>query len=584
MSCASLKRLGLPAALALGSRAARTRRCGSRTHPIARRSDRGSCCSPTRSSSGTAPEVTDCAALVRFAFREALRAHTPEWARRVALPFAPTFPDVRSAPQPASSGWPLFRVVGDARRATPSSPTRGRSSRSTRARSAATSARCSRATCSTSGSPSSAARSPDGVRRPIVLRSASTRDWVVYHTGPTDDGPGEVRRCGSRSVAASRAALAAAAVQSAVRRRLPPQPLMTTSRLLALVLVTLLSARRAAQAQIRDSQSELNPINTGLHAVEQRGLHDARQPVVQPHLPPPHAARFPRLPRARSVRVLRRAARPASAGQRRTAGAAGAQLDRTARRLEGRPAPTHPRLLPRSGELRAIAPSAARRSDRAGDRAARRAQPRPRSRRCRCSIPISSSPRGASCCPTIAIPNTAAFRSTSRSPASTSSRPCRDCCAPTPSSSSRTSASSPRWRPASCWCSPPIASAASRRPGCDVQVLADQKPVGERPDRAPMAFSTVALPEAKSEDIVGVARCGDAGRRHRSGRLVCQRAAARNWSATSTPTSRSIGPGTPFTSRRCCAGASVTRSCRSIGRPPRSASATATTRWCSGSR
>ena len=36
------------------------------------------------------PEVTDCAALVRFAFREALRSHTAEWARRVALPFAPS--------------------------------------------------------------------------------------------------------------------------------------------------------------------------------------------------------------------------------------------------------------------------------------------------------------------------------------------------------------------------------------------------------------------------------------------------------------------------------------------------------------
>ena len=33
-----------------------------------------------------AADVTDCAALVRFAFREALRAHTPEWARQVALP------------------------------------------------------------------------------------------------------------------------------------------------------------------------------------------------------------------------------------------------------------------------------------------------------------------------------------------------------------------------------------------------------------------------------------------------------------------------------------------------------------------
>src|SRR5688572_1754101 len=57
-----------------------------------------------------APEVTDCAALVRFAFRESLRAHNPDWARRIALPFTPTFPDIRSAPKATAAGWPLFRV------------------------------------------------------------------------------------------------------------------------------------------------------------------------------------------------------------------------------------------------------------------------------------------------------------------------------------------------------------------------------------------------------------------------------------------------------------------------------------------
>ena len=60
----------------------------------------------------TAPEVVDCAALVRFAYRESLRAHTPEWARHVALPFTPSFPDVRSAPRPQPDGWKLFRVAG----------------------------------------------------------------------------------------------------------------------------------------------------------------------------------------------------------------------------------------------------------------------------------------------------------------------------------------------------------------------------------------------------------------------------------------------------------------------------------------
>ena len=59
----------------------------------------------------TAQEVTDCAGLVRFAYREALRAHTAEWARRVQLPFTPAFPDVRGGPKPVGQSWPLFRVT-----------------------------------------------------------------------------------------------------------------------------------------------------------------------------------------------------------------------------------------------------------------------------------------------------------------------------------------------------------------------------------------------------------------------------------------------------------------------------------------
>ena len=59
-------------------------------------------------------DVTDCAALVRHAVREALRAHTPEWVRRSGLPFTPQFADVRSAPRAGSDGLPLFRVTADA--------------------------------------------------------------------------------------------------------------------------------------------------------------------------------------------------------------------------------------------------------------------------------------------------------------------------------------------------------------------------------------------------------------------------------------------------------------------------------------
>lgn len=55
-------------------------------------------------------DVQDCAALVRHAVREALRAHTPEWVRRSGLPFAPQFADVKSAPRAGAQGLPLFQV------------------------------------------------------------------------------------------------------------------------------------------------------------------------------------------------------------------------------------------------------------------------------------------------------------------------------------------------------------------------------------------------------------------------------------------------------------------------------------------
>lgn len=59
------------------------------------------------------PEVSDCAALVRYAVREAFRPHTPEWRRRAALPAGPSPPDVRHPPPAADGLYPLFRVSPD---------------------------------------------------------------------------------------------------------------------------------------------------------------------------------------------------------------------------------------------------------------------------------------------------------------------------------------------------------------------------------------------------------------------------------------------------------------------------------------
>ena len=69
-------------------------------------------------------DVTDCAALVRHAVREALRAHTPEWGRRTGLPFTPQFADVRSAPRAGAGGLAAVpRHRRGAGRASRSSPT-----------------------------------------------------------------------------------------------------------------------------------------------------------------------------------------------------------------------------------------------------------------------------------------------------------------------------------------------------------------------------------------------------------------------------------------------------------------------------
>ena len=142
----------------------------------------------------TAPDVVDCAALIRFAYRESLRTHTPEWVRRVALPFTPTFPEVRSAPKPERGGWRLFRVTADAS-ARYAEFVDARTLVSWNAR------RISRDVSSLQPGDLLYFRQPEQ-RQPDHLMVFVGRsffdpqhaDWVVYHTGPTDDGPGEVRK------------------------------------------------------------------------------------------------------------------------------------------------------------------------------------------------------------------------------------------------------------------------------------------------------------------------------------------------------------------------------------------------------
>ncbi len=58
------------------------------------------------------PEINDCAALVRFAYREALRRHDGAWADQLRLPVVPAVPQVRKYQHPFTPlGARLFRVV-----------------------------------------------------------------------------------------------------------------------------------------------------------------------------------------------------------------------------------------------------------------------------------------------------------------------------------------------------------------------------------------------------------------------------------------------------------------------------------------
>ena len=137
-------------------------------------------------------DVIDCASLVRHAYREALRAHSPEWYRRNQLPVAVSFPDVRGAPAATGGGWRLFRTGRNPDRFAEFAD--ARTIVRFNARSIGRDARAAR--------PGDllyfrqAGSSPDHL---MVFVGDSRfdpdrRDWVVYHTGPQDDGPGEVRK------------------------------------------------------------------------------------------------------------------------------------------------------------------------------------------------------------------------------------------------------------------------------------------------------------------------------------------------------------------------------------------------------
>jgi uncharacterized protein YfaT (DUF1175 family) len=138
-------------------------------------------------------DVIDCASLVRHAYREALRTHSPDWYRRNRLPAIVAFPDVRHTPPTRDGAWLLFRT----------------SSHPDRFGEFADADTIVRLNARLVGRAATAARPGDllyfrqedadspshlmifvGPSRLDPERS----DWVVYHTGPQGSQPGEVRK------------------------------------------------------------------------------------------------------------------------------------------------------------------------------------------------------------------------------------------------------------------------------------------------------------------------------------------------------------------------------------------------------
>jgi uncharacterized protein len=139
------------------------------------------------------PDVVDCASLVRHAYREALRPHSPAWYRSSQLPAVVSFPDVRHAPPMRDGAWLLFRTATNPDRFAEFADAETIVRLNTRFL----------------GREIRAAQPGDllyfrheDAESPSHLMvlvgpsrfDPSRHDWIVYHTGPQGSSPGEVRK------------------------------------------------------------------------------------------------------------------------------------------------------------------------------------------------------------------------------------------------------------------------------------------------------------------------------------------------------------------------------------------------------
>jgi uncharacterized protein YfaT (DUF1175 family) len=138
-------------------------------------------------------DVIDCAALVRHAYREALRVHSTAWFQDARLPRLVSYPDVRHVPAVDNGTWLLFRVARQ-----PDQYAEFADAETLVRLNARLIGRDVRA-----AEPGDLLFfRHDGADSPSHLMvfvgdsrfDRERRDWLVYHTGPTGSLPGEVRK------------------------------------------------------------------------------------------------------------------------------------------------------------------------------------------------------------------------------------------------------------------------------------------------------------------------------------------------------------------------------------------------------
>ncbi len=147
-------------------------------------------------------EIADCAALARFAYREALRPHDAEWAGALRLPGLPAIPAVEKYAYPFTPlGAGLFRVRPGPLAASDLEDGAFAEFADAKTLSRFNSFRVSRDVRRAAAGDLlfyHQQEGDEGFHTMIFLGpsqfQAGPERWVIYHTGPLREGPGEIRR------------------------------------------------------------------------------------------------------------------------------------------------------------------------------------------------------------------------------------------------------------------------------------------------------------------------------------------------------------------------------------------------------